>query len=522
MNEADAQSDKPSKKRKSWRLRFSLRTVLVLMTLSIVAVVFYQRRARAIEALREVTDLGATVNYHPDSMPFLTDSMCEFLRNVSRIKFPENPIFDDDLSSLKDLPYLQSLSLENSVIGKEGFDHISKCRNLRKLFISGCGRFDDRCAESIKQLTLLDTLDVSNTNLTSTGAEQLASGESLRNFTFSCTGRRQSTLLPKPSWYSAEKLKAICGHRDLHVTMVGEAYLENIDEQTIAVLKKMDTLRLREFHVRNSDLSSNEISAITGMGVDFRRVRFRNCPLQPDDLKEFNVRSTSLVLERTTLKVTDVINLFGSHFLTAKLGSSGTEFILHGSPYTVSIDELADELEVGFFSKMPNLNHVDCFCRDNLSFLKAVEHSQPSISIYAHLDARDANATFWDTIKATPSLIGLSVNEPPKEICPQFTTEHQLKSLQLFNVPDDPAVLNEKFFQEVAKLKLLQSITIRNRLQVGQEISPLTTLENLNHVDVGNLDDDAARILLGMNPGYLSVSWDLLSPAMIKKIRARH
>ena len=62
MNEADAQSDKPSKKRKSWRLRFSLRTVLVLMTLSIVAVVFYQRRARAIEALREVTDLGATVN----------------------------------------------------------------------------------------------------------------------------------------------------------------------------------------------------------------------------------------------------------------------------------------------------------------------------------------------------------------------------------------------------------------------------------------------------------------------------
>ena len=509
MNEAESNLKKPSKKRKWVRWRFSIRTALVLMTICAIGTMYFQRRVQAIEAVRYLMNLGATVEYHPDSMPFLTESVGDFFRNVKSIEFSQASVADDDLAKLKDLPNLHEISLSSSAIRKEGFEHISKCRQLRALLISGCGRFDDSCVESIKHLNKLNTIDVCKTNLTSVGAEILASGKALRSFTFSCTGRSQVNLLPKPSWYSAEELRSITDHSDLHVTMVGKAYLDNFDDEAIECLKKIDTEQLREFHVRNSKLSSDGISAICSLGTALKRIRFRHCPLRPNDLKEFDITSTSLVLEGTTLNVNDLINLFGSQFITAKLGSTATEFTTYASQFTLSIDDLADQLESDCFRQMPNLTHVDCFCRDNQSFLKAIERSQPSISIYAYLHAEDAYVTFWDAIKATPSLTGLYVHQPPKEICPQFTTEHQLKRLHLYEVPDDPAVLGEKLFLEISKLKLLESLTIRNRLTVGKEISPLTTMAKLNHVEVSSLDDDAASLLLGMKLSGLEVSWTI-------------
>ena len=492
------------------------------MTICAIGTMYYQRRARAIEAAREVMGLGATVEFHPDAMPFLTGSMSDYFRDVSKIEFSQESISDHDLAKLKDLPKLQSLSVSSSRLRKEGFEHISKCGQLKELFISGCGRFDDSCAESIRELAKLNTLDVSDTNLTSTGADELASIESLRHFIFSSTGRSQVSLRTTPAWCGVDELRSITGHPDLQVTMVGEAYLDNLDDKAIVYLKKMDTQRLREFHVRNSALSIIGVNAICNMAPDLRRIRFRNCPLQPDDLRDFDVGSANLMLEGTTLKVDDLIDLFGKHFVSVKLGSSGTEFSTPLPQYKLSIDELADQLDVDCFLQMPKLQHVDCFCRDNESFLKAVEHAQPSISIYAHLTAEDANATFWDAIKATPSLTGLAVHEPPKGICPQFTTEHQLRSLHLYEVPDDPSVISEKFFREVAKLKSLGWFTMRNKFKVGKEISPLTTLPKLNRVDVGILDDDAASLLLDMSLLDLGMSWDHLSPETIKRIRARH
>ena len=301
--------------------------------------------------------------------------------------------------------------------------------------------------------------------------------------------------------------------------MLGEAYLENFDDQKIACLAKIDTTKLREIHIRNSNLSSKSIRAISHLGERCKRIRFRNCPLTPDDLKEFDVQKTSLVLEGTTLNVNDLIRLFGTQFLSAKFGSTDTEFTTSASLNTVRINVLADDLEADCFRQMPKLTHVDCFCRDNLSFLKAVEFSQPSISVYAYLEEEDRNVAFWDTIKATPSLTRLSVHAPPRGICPQFTNEHQLKTLDLFQVPDDPSVVGEKLFQEIAKLERLESLTIRNKLIVGEEVSPLARLKKLKRVDIGSLNDDAVNILLDMDLADLFVSPELLSPKAFKRIR---
>lgn len=519
MKEANSSREKPLKKRTS-RWRISIRTSLILMTFIAIATVCYQHRVRAIEAFEDVADFGATIEFHPDSMPLLNSYTGGFFRNVSAIEFPQDSSPDDVLVKLKYLPHLHRLSLPDSSAEKEGFEHISNCRELRELLISGCRHFEDSSVDSIKQLAKLNKLDVSDTNLTSTGAKKLGSIESLRHFTFSCTDPNQLSSELVPRWYSGEKLRSM-SRPDLMITMIGKAHLEKLDDQSIARLAEMDTAQLNEVHIRDSELSSGGVSVVSKMESTLKRIRLENCKLHPRDLKKFDIKSTSLILEGTSLKVNDLINVLGTQFLTAKLGSSNTEFTTSASKLKVLIDDLADELEVDCFSQMPNLTHVDCFSRNKKSFLEAVEFSQPSIGIYVHLRTEDRNVNFWDTIKATPSLTGLSVFQPPGGICPQFTTEHQLKSFHLYKVPDDPSVLSEEFFQEIAKLNLLEWFTIRNKLIIGKEILPVTTMAELERVEVGNLDDDAASLLLGMNLSDLNMSWDFLSPATIKRIRAR-
>ena len=86
-------------------------------------------------------------------------------------------------------------------------------------------------------------------------------------------------------------------------------------------------------------------------------------------------------------------------------------------------------------------------------------------------------------------------------------------------MPDDPAVVGEKLFQEIAKLERLESLTIRNKLIVGEEVSPLARLKKLKRVDIGSLNDDAVNILLDMDLADLFVSPELLSPKAFKRIR---
>ena len=532
MNEVDSDSDSetPPKKRRLLRWRFSIRTALVLMTLFAVVMMYFQRRARAIWAVHDMQVMGVGVIFHADTFPLLNKYTDDSFLDVSHLYFEKQLMTSGDdstfsegaLKNLKDLPNLETLTFLKLEIGKEGCDHIAKCRDLRELIVTDCGPVDDSCVDSLTRIRQLETLNVQGTNLTAAGLTKLANIESLRNLTFSCTSRNERGGSVVPCWYSADEIKSIGSHRELQLTLTREAYLDGADDETLALLAQFDTSSLREVHVRNGDLSLAGIRAVCKLGKQgsgCRRIQFENCSLQIEDLKEIDISKTTLVLEGTTADLNDIIKQFGSQFVSATFGSSGTEFITANSHVSVKTDAPVDKLEPNCFEYMPNLTAVDCFCSSNQSFLKAIEQSQPSIKLFIDLRRADGRETFWDTIKATPSLTSLSVSRPPEKTCPQFTPEHKLESLSLYELPDAGAAFNKQLFQQIARLEGLNELTVRHKGTLGEEISPLKKLKRLWFVNLRSPNDVGANLLLDMGISKLEIGGDHLSPKMIKRVR---
>lgn len=215
---------KPSKPTRRW-FQFSLRTLLLGMTLFAVWLGFWTLRARKQkEAVDTFRRPGVTVGY--DSVyveqssyrPKIKRSSPAWLKNLVGIDFfdsvttlwitpdrdlPGQPITDADLEHLAAFPYLESLIINSEEVTDSGLVHLRNLPRLKELFL-GAPRVTDRGLTHLKSLEELRYLQL-NCCVTDRGLAKLAALKKLEELkSYGVNPPRQIgrafAALDQPSW----------------------------------------------------------------------------------------------------------------------------------------------------------------------------------------------------------------------------------------------------------------------------------------------------------------------------------
>lgn len=151
--------------RKSWRVRYSLRAFLLVLTLASVFLTVWISLVEPIQcqwrAARALLEIGATLETEPTSGPawvtwILPAGQSE---NIVTVKFNRNTVTQQSLEALRELPHLQRLYMERAGVNDEHLVEIAKLKSLRRLSLWG-NSITDQGARNLIALPNLEIVDL--------------------------------------------------------------------------------------------------------------------------------------------------------------------------------------------------------------------------------------------------------------------------------------------------------------------------------------------------------------------------
>jgi hypothetical protein len=195
--------------RRKWRLRYTLRTVLVLVTVTCIGLALYTQRVRRqqqiVERIRHKSG-GWTYDYHNKNNVFharseswvpswLLDCLGEdFFHCITAVR-----IHDESLAEAATLPHLQELAIIDQGLTDAKLATLRGHRRLKRLSIvrvgprfSGCGdardvaHITDRSLALMGELPALDEVYVSSGHFSAQGLRDLAHGPRLVRVRLEC------------------------------------------------------------------------------------------------------------------------------------------------------------------------------------------------------------------------------------------------------------------------------------------------------------------------------------------------
>jgi hypothetical protein len=172
-----------------WRFQYSLRSLLIFVTVFAVACSWFTVKMNQAKRQREFRNLLAgmgyqsqfdfdgeimEVSYHPRNRPYpewLEDLLgMDFLYDVTAIgrpiEFlpPRNKLSDVEMERMKDLSKLRDLEIANSMVTDVGLESLQGLAQLRFLRLSHTG-ITDRGLESLKNMNDLEVLCLQETQV---------------------------------------------------------------------------------------------------------------------------------------------------------------------------------------------------------------------------------------------------------------------------------------------------------------------------------------------------------------------
>ncbi|MCE9557303.1 MAG: hypothetical protein K8T91_28475 [Planctomycetes bacterium] len=189
------------------RFQFSLRTVLIVMSIAAAALGWWSHKARQQrEAVQVFTQAGGRVSYDfqelslegPRYSPkWLVNVLgVDFFANVEEVILPNNDdiatkvaylknftslrslwlsyshVTDANLQQLQGLKALRFLSLPRTQVTDAGLEHLKNLSNLEELYLAET-QVTDAGLEHLKPLTALKSIDLRLTKVTDAGVERL-------------------------------------------------------------------------------------------------------------------------------------------------------------------------------------------------------------------------------------------------------------------------------------------------------------------------------------------------------------
>ncbi|MCE9543933.1 MAG: hypothetical protein K8T25_00180 [Planctomycetia bacterium] len=186
MPQADARTpDKPPKSRRRW-FQFSLRTLLILTTVSAVGFAWlgwWSHKARQQRAaVAAFIQAGGSVGYDISSDRFkqpvywpvwlIQDRSIDYFVSVNLVELRNAKVTDSGLEHLKGLTGLRRLDLDGTQITDNGLEHLKGLKALQTLWLNET-QVTDNGLEHLRGLTTLQWLRLDGTKVTDAGVARL-------------------------------------------------------------------------------------------------------------------------------------------------------------------------------------------------------------------------------------------------------------------------------------------------------------------------------------------------------------
>ncbi|PAY21239.1 hypothetical protein CKO51_01265 [Rhodopirellula sp. SM50] len=470
------------------RIRFSIRTLLLLAVITAVGIVVYQRHARIHSTVKRFESLGGTVGYRASFLDGFHAWTGHFWATPIEVQLSHSRIRRGDLVGIEHLESLERLYLNRTGIAVDDVAELVKCKRLKRLSLWGNHNITSGAIDHLTTCPMLEALDLHDTRINPSALGRLSELPRLSRLVFSAEFYHQES-----SRMNGSVMRQLASIDQLQP--VGSCFLWDFDAEEIQMFCQTDTSRMDKLLLRECELTDQACRAISAL-------RARELDLQLCDLDDRRLQR----IDPTRFGRIDIANRKGTErpditldgitaWLPAGLRTVGVydgyvEFIDAPSTrwkYRLSIPTqplnralLQKWLDLGL--KELDLNVEENLTRD----LELVASINPPIDLLIR------NHLFvWPFLSRMDQLQGLTLyNAVPTPI--RFVDGLSLRSLSLYG----RFYPNKGTFQQIAKLQQLSWLQIRNRnLVTLEDVQPLGELKHLTTIRISKLTPEAEAYL---------------------------
>ncbi|WP_372896007.1 hypothetical protein [Stieleria sp.] len=474
------------------RIRFSIRTLLLLAVVTAVGIVVYQRHARIHSTVKRFESLGGTVRYRASVLDGFHSRTGHFWATPIEVQLSHSRIHRGGLVGIEHLESLERLYLNRTGIANDDVAELVKCKRLKRLSLWGNHNITSGAIEHLLTCPMLEALDVHETRINPSTLGRLSDLPRLSRLVFSTDFYYQES-----SRMNGSVMRQLASIDQLQP--VGSCFLWDFDADEIQMFCQTDTSRLDKLLLRECELTDQACRAISAL-------RARELDLQLCDLDDRRLQR----IDPTRFGRIDIANRKGTvrpditlEGITAWLPTgmpSGLRAVGVYDGYVEFMDHLSTRwkyrltiptqpLSRALLQKWLDLGlkELDLNVEENLARdLELVAAINPPIDLLIR------NHLFvWPFLSQMDQLQRLTLyNDVSTPL--RFVDGLSLRSLSLYG----RFYPNKGTFQEIAKLKQLSWLHLRNRnLVTMEDVQPLGALQHLTTVRISKLTPEAEAFL---------------------------
>ncbi|WP_182864868.1 hypothetical protein [Stieleria mannarensis] len=466
------------------RLRFSIRTLLLLAAVTAIGIFVYQRQTRIREIVQRFESLGGEVHYRSSFLDGFHRQTRHFFATPTQVNLSHSRLRRGGLDGIEHLKSLQRLYLDRTAIGVDDVAELAECKQLKRMSLWGNHNLTSNAVDHLLDCQSLEALDIHDTRIAPAKVGRLGELPLLQRLVFSAEYYNQ-----KSSRMTGGVMRQLSSIE--HLQPVGSCFLWDFDAEEIQLFCRTDTSRVDKLLLRDCELTDEAclaLNTIRARELDLQRCTVDDRRLQLIDHRKFGridiFNSADVSSPGVTLKGL-------TEWLPSGLKKVGTfdgyvEFIYQAdffwryrlsiAPTPISQDLLQSWIDLG-------LKELDLNVAENLE-----DDLEVVASINPPIELRIRNHLFvWQYIARMNRLQKLRLyNRISTPL--RLTDGLSLRSLDL----QGRFYTTKTTFREIAKLKRLSFLVVRNRNQVTlDDVQPLGELKQLTTIRIAKLTPEA-------------------------------
>ncbi|WP_147869205.1 leucine-rich repeat domain-containing protein [Stieleria maiorica] len=466
------------------RLRFSIRTLLLLAAVTAIGILGYQRQTRIREIVQRFESLGGKVHYHSSVLDTFHRRTDHFFATPTQVNLSHSRLRRGGLDGIEHLKSLQRLYLDRTSIAADDIAELAKCKQLKRMSLWGNHHLTSGAIDHLLDCQSLEALDIHDTRIAPAKVGRLGELPQLQRLVFSPEYYNQ-----KSSRMTGDVMRQLASIE--HLQPVGSCFLWDFDAEEIQLFCRTDTSRVDKLLLRDCELTDDACRAINT--VRARELDLQSCTIDDRRLHLIDYRNFGRIdiFNRNETSTPDVTLAGITGWLRPGLRKVGlfdtrVEFVYWGDAfwrYRLSI--ASPRLNAGLLRSWVSLGmrELDLNVQEHLEHdLEVVASMNPPIELLVR------NHLFvWQYIARMNRLQELTLyNKVPTPI--RFTDGLSLRSLDL----QGRVYPTKATFREIAKLERLSFLVVRNRNQVTlDDVQPLAELKQLTTIRIAKLTPEA-------------------------------